>query len=70
MTNSNNTWDSLDKAATNAHHDRRNRDRRDPDVQCHIGLVERGVHSSGGSLSHVGEHVRIDVEGKAYISVP
>jgi hypothetical protein len=33
-------------------------------------LSEGGVHRSGGGVSHIGEHVRIDIEGEAYIGVP
>jgi hypothetical protein len=32
-------------------------------------LSERGVHSAGGGVSHVGEYVRVDVEGKAHVRV-
>ena len=32
-------------------------------------LSERGVHRAGRGVSHVGEYVRVDVEGKAYVSV-
>jgi hypothetical protein len=30
---------------------------------------ERGVHSSGGSVTHVGEYVRVDVKSEANVSV-
>ena len=30
-------------------------------------LSERSVHRAGGGVSHVGEYVRVDVEGKAYV---
>ena len=33
-------------------------------------LSECSVHSSRGGVTHIGEHVRIDVEGKAYVGVP
>ena len=32
-------------------------------------LSERGIHRSGG-VSHIGEYVRVDVEGKANVRVP
>ncbi len=32
-------------------------------------LSERGVHSAGDGVSHIGEYVRVDVEGKAYVGV-
>jgi hypothetical protein len=32
--------------------------------------AERGVHCSGGSIPHIGEHVRIYVQGEAYVGVP
>jgi hypothetical protein len=32
-------------------------------------LSERGIHSAGGGVSHVGEHVRVDIQGKAYVGM-
>jgi hypothetical protein len=32
-------------------------------------LSERGIHRSGSGISHIEEHVRIDIQGKAYIGV-
>ena len=32
-------------------------------------LAEGSVHRAGGGVTHVGEYVRVDVEGKAYIGV-
>jgi hypothetical protein len=32
-------------------------------------LSERSVHRAGGGVSHVGEYVRVDVEGEAYVGV-
>ncbi len=33
-------------------------------------LSESGVHRSGSGVSHVGEHVRVDVEGERDVGVP
>ena len=32
-------------------------------------LSKRGVHSSGGSVTHVGEYVRVDVKSEANVGV-
>ena len=32
-------------------------------------LSERGVHSSRGSVTHVGEYVRVDVKSEANVGV-
>ena len=32
-------------------------------------LPERGVHRAGGGVSHIGEYVRVDVEGKVDVRV-
>jgi hypothetical protein len=32
-------------------------------------LSEHGIHRTSGGVAHVREHVRVDVEGKAYVRV-
>jgi hypothetical protein len=33
------------------------------------GLSKRSIHGTGCGVSHVGEHVRVDIQCKAYVGV-